>query len=219
MKPTYIDGNMRAACPDCGGVITTFESKSAHGAYGGIHRTWNHQFEGKPYTYAYYILMRCAGCGRGGVATVHGHQQGPQAFDEAFYPSCCESAPLPKGVPPGVEAEYREAELCASAGAWRAGSALLRSALEKTLGANGYTKGSLKDRIDEAAVDGVITAARRERAHDEVRVLGNDVLHDIWREVKADEYSLAHHYAQRILEDLYDHRGEVEGILKKVGRL
>ena len=40
-------------------------------------------------------------------------------------------------------------------------SALLRSALEKTLVANGYVKGSLKDRVDDAAKEGVITAARR----------------------------------------------------------
>jgi hypothetical protein len=220
MKPQYIGGNMRAPCPDCGGAVTTFESKTVSGVHGSVYRPWNHEFEGMSYTYATYILMRCAGCGRGGVATIHGdNKHGFIAFDEAFYPSCRESGTLPNGVPQGVESEYREAELCASAGAWRAGSALLRSALEKTLDANGYTKGSLKDRIDQAAADGIITAARRQRAHDEVRVLGNDVLHDEWREVEEDEYSLAHHYVQRILEDLYDHRGEVEGTLKKIGRL
>jgi Domain of unknown function (DUF4145) len=219
MKPQYINGNMQAPCPDCGGAVTTFESKTARGEHGVVHRPWNHIFEGKNYTLANYILMRCAGCGRGGVAIIHGDAKGHQAYDEAFYPSCRESAPIPKGVPPGVEAEYRESELCASAGAWRAGSALLRSALEKTLRANGYTKGSLKERIDDAAKEGVITAARRQRAQDEVRVLGNDVMHDEWREVREEEYSLAHHYVQRILEDLYDHRGEVEAILQKAGRL
>ena len=47
--------------------------------------------------------------------------------------------------------EYREAELCTSVGAWRGASALLRSALEKTLKANGYTGGSLFDKINWAA--------------------------------------------------------------------
>jgi len=220
MKPQYIGGNMRAACPDCDGAITTFESQSARGTHGSVHRVWNHQFEGKSYTYVTYILMRCAGCGRGGLATIHGDQlRSVQAYDESFYPTCRESATLPKAVPPGVESEYREAELCASAGAWRAGSALLRSALEKTLIANGYLTGSLKARIDDAAKEGVITAARRQRAQDEVRVLGNDVLHDEWRAVSEDEYALAHHYVQRILEDLYDHRGEVEAVLRQAGRL
>jgi hypothetical protein len=75
-----------------------------------------------------------------------------------------------------------------------------RSALEKALKANGYMKGSLAARIDEAAGDGVITEARRKRAHEDVRVLGNDVLHDEWRSVTDDEVTAAH-YVQRILED------------------
>jgi hypothetical protein len=62
---------------------------------------------------------------------------------------------------------------------------LLRSTLEKTLKANGYTKGNLKEKIEAAAADGVITAPRERRAHSEVRVLGNDVLHDEYRPVSA----------------------------------
>jgi hypothetical protein len=116
-------------------------------------------------------------------------------------------------------AEYREAELCASVGAWRAGSALICSALEKTLSANGYVRGSLAARIDEAAGDGVITAARRHRAHDDIRVLGNDVLHDEWRVVTEQEYSDAHHYAQRIMEDFYDQRAQVETVLRAAQRI
>jgi hypothetical protein len=46
----------------------------------------------------------------------------------------------------------------------------------------------------------------------------SDILHDDWREVKQDEYEEAHHYAQRILEDLYDDRTTVETILKAKGR-
>ena len=82
-----------------------------------------------------------------------------------------------------------------------------------------HSKGSLKDKTDEAAVDGVITAARKNRAHQEVRVLGNDILHDSWREVLPQEYELAHHYSQRLLEDFYDNRGDVEVILKSKGRI
>jgi Domain of unknown function (DUF4145) len=141
------------------------------------------------------------------------------AYEESFYPACRDVAPLPSGVPNGVVAEYREAELCASVGGWRAASALLRSALEKTFRANGYVNGSLAQRIDEAAKEGVITAARQQRAHDDVRVLGNDVLHEDWRLVTEEEYSAAHHYVQRIVEDLYDHRAEVEGALRAIGRI
>jgi hypothetical protein len=122
-------------------------------------------------------------------------------------------------VPPDIQGEFREAERCTAFKANRAASALFRSVLEKTLKANGYTKGndpSLRDlqkRIDAAAADGVITDARRKRAHDNIRSLGNDVLHDDWREVTADEVEDSHRYTQRILEDLYDDRPTVEALL------
>jgi hypothetical protein len=77
----------------------------------------------------------------------------------------------------------------------------------------------LADRIDEAAADGTITAARSKRAHEDIRVLGNDVLHDEWREVTEDEFDEAHHYAQRILEDFYDDRPTVEALLIEKGRM
>jgi len=115
--------------------------------------------------------------------------------------------------------EFREAELCAAHEAWRASSAMLRSVLEKALKLNGYTTGSLKDKIDSAATDGILTEARRKRANQEIRVLGNDILHDAWREVTQDEYELAHHYAQGIIEDFYDNRADVEIILKDKKRL
>jgi hypothetical protein len=106
----------------------------------------------------------------------------------------------------GVQAEFREAEACANAGAWRAATAMLRSTLEKLLNANGYTKGDLRSKIDAAAAENIITDARRQRAHQDIRVLGNDRLHDDWRKVTQEEYEVAHRYAQRIAEDLYDDR-------------
>jgi hypothetical protein len=219
MKPKFVGTELRAPCPDCEGAITTFEQAAHTGAFGSVQRQGKHKFEGRDFDLTQYILVRCAGCGRGGLLTMHVTNTGVRSYDEGFYPACLELAALPKDVPSDIVAEYREAELCASVGAYRAGSALLRSVLEKTLEANGYTKGPLKIRIDEAAKDGAITSARRQRAHDDIRVLGNDVLHDPWREVKEPEYSNAHHYSQRILEDFYDHRAEVLVTLKAAGRV
>jgi hypothetical protein len=137
----------------------------------------------------------------------------------AFYPQTVDALALPSEVPLGITTEFREAEKCASVSGWRSGSALLRSVLEKTLKANGYQKGSLADKIDQAAADGAITQARSKRAHDDVRVLGNDILHDEWREVKQDEFDQAHHYTQRILEDLYDDRATVVALLQEKKRI
>jgi uncharacterized protein DUF4145 len=168
-----------------------------------------------------YHLVRCASCGTGGlvvvfVATNGGYEDG---LFQNFFPHSIDALTIPKAVPPDIQAEFKEAELCASVGAWRAGSSLLRSTLEKTLQANGYDKGSLRDRIDQAAADGTITAARSKRAHEDIRVLGNDVLHDEWREVTEDEFDRAHRYTQRILEDFYDDRPSVEALLIQKDRL
>lgn len=80
-------------------------------------------------------------------------------------------------------------------------------------------KSSLREKIDEACSDGVITESRKRKAHDDVRVLGNDVLHDEWRAVSEEEYSTAHHYVQRILEDFYDDRTSVQELLRKANRI
>jgi hypothetical protein len=136
------------------------------------------------------------------------------------YPPTVDRAKIPSGVPHGILAEFREAELCASFGANRAASALFRSVLEKVLKENGYTDsnlGNLQKRIDAAAGDGLITEARRKQAHENVRSLGNDVLHDDWREITDEEVQDAHRYSQRILEDFYDYRptDEAQLIAKK----
>lgn len=108
---------------------------------------------------------------------------------------------------------------------------MLRSVLEKTLKKNGYDEvdvptssggtrrsNRLIDRIDAATSDHIITEARQQRAHQNIRVLGNDVLHDDWREVLSGEYEDAHKYTQRILEDFYDDRPTVEARLTSRGR-
>jgi hypothetical protein len=218
--PNYVSGNVRAPCPDCDGTVTTFEMRSGGSTeYGSVSKPGELVVDGVTYQRTIYQLLRCASCGRGGVATIVDVGSVTEGTLIDFYPLPRTTAKLPDGVPDDVAAEYREAEKCASVAAWRGGSALLRSALEKTLAKNGYVKGVLRARIDEAAADGVITAARQRRAHDDVRSLGNDILHDDWRAVDATEYDAAHHYVLRILEDFYDHREEVEAVLKAKGRV
>lgn len=218
--PTFANGNVRAPCPDCDGAVTTFEMRAGGSSeYGAIVRPGEFILDGRTFQRTVYQLLRCASCGRAGLATVADNGAVADGVLADFYPLPRATAKLPADVPDDVEAEYREAEKCASVGSWRGGSALLRSALEKTLAKNGYSKGTLAARIDEAAADGVITAARQRRAHDDVRSLGNDILHDEWRPVDATEYEAAHHYVLRILEDFYDHRQEVELVLKAKGRI
>ncbi len=213
MKPIYTQGNVQAHCPDCGGAVTTFEARDAAHEFGTVIVNQPQMYMGAGYQRTLYRLLKCAGCQRGGLAKIFDNGNVVNGVLIDFYPVSLENAAIPKAVPAGIAAEFREAELCTGHKAWRAASALLRSTLEKTLKANGYNAGNLQGKIDQAASDGVITDARRRRAHEDIRVLGNDVLHDEWREVTEDEVSSAHQYGQRILEDFYDDRPSVEAIL------
>ncbi len=166
-----------------------------------------------------YLFLRCAGCRRGAVAKIFDNGNSDSAILDEFHPAAINKAPLPSNTPADLVNEFREAEVCLANGALRATSALFRSTLEKALKANGYTTGSLQQKIDSAASDGVITASRRQRAHDDIRVLGNDVLHDEWRQITFDEAELSHRYTQRVLEDLYDDRPTAEAVLRSKGRI
>ncbi len=219
MKAKLSNANVRARCPDCDGALTTFERVYGGRELGHVLINYSHYYGPSIYSRILYTLLRCAGCGRGGLAKIHDNGNENDAALEWFFPNSLELSELPDAVPAEIEADFREAETCASFGAKRGASALIRSALEKALKASGYVKRSLEANIDDAASDGVITDARKQKAHEDVRVLGNDVLHDAWREVTDEEVELAIHYTQRVLEDLYDDRNSVENILLAKKRL
>ena len=175
--------------------------------------------EGDPYSRAVFQLLKCGGCGRGGLATVYCGNEVHNGQLVDFYPFSPATAELPESTPDEIVAEFREAELCAAVEANRSASAMFRSALEKTLKANGYRTGNLKSRIDHAAADGLITASRRTRVHEDIRTLGNDVLHDEWHPVDDSAVALARRFTQRTIEDFYDDRPTAEKILREKGRL
>lgn len=218
MKAVYKSGTVTARCPGCDGEQASFVSQNQHSPDSTITVQCEQSSNGQQYTRIHYMLLRCSRCGRGALATIHDFMGVTEDLAE-FFPVSVDKARLPAAVPQEILSEFREAELCAAHGAWRASSAMLRSVLEKTLKLNGYLKRNLKENIDEAAKDGVITIARMNRAHQEVRVLGNDILHDAWRVVSTEEYELSHHYSQRILEDFYDNRSDVEAILRAKHRI
>ncbi|KVP26407.1 hypothetical protein WJ85_34380 [Burkholderia ubonensis] len=49
--------------------------------------------------------------------------------------------------------------------------------------------------------------------------MGNDVLHDEWRKVSAEEVQTAKDYAARLLHDFYDDRETVIAVLREKGRV
>ncbi|ANH72229.1 hypothetical protein ACS15_1460 [Ralstonia insidiosa] len=50
-------------------------------------------------------------------------------------------------------------------------------------------------------------------------MLGNDVLHEEWREIPEVDVEAARQYAQRILEDFYDDRESVLALVRSKGRV
>ena len=177
-----------------------------------------HQYENAEYHRIIYKLYRCSVCNRPGVGKLHRNDNNSKSTLEWFWPTALKKEKLPSNIPPEILNEFREAELCMSVGAWRAAAALLRSTLEKGLKVNGYDEKNLYKKIEAAGDDGVITSARRQRAQDLVRTLGNDVLHDDWRVVTQEEVEDAHKYVGRILEDFYDDRATVEKLLTSKNR-
>jgi len=225
------ENNVLARCSDCD-AITSFDAKGhSNTTLGTVIINRQHQYKGNNYSRILWQFFRCNVCSRGAVGKLHDNGNSQTAILENFLPGAIEKASLPGSVPEDIVKEFRESELVAAQGAYRSASAMLRSVLEKTLKKNGYEEVEVKDvqgnpkkskrlidRIDVAAEDRIITETRQKRAHDNIRVLGNDVLHDEWREVKQEEFDDAHKYAQRLLEDFYDDRPTVEARLKMQGR-
>lgn len=236
-KPRYNwqENNVLAHCPDCD-ATTSFDTKGhSNTALGAVIINSPHRYENNNYSRILWQFFRCNVCSRGAVAKLHDSGNSPSAVLEDFIPQALQKASLPPSVPEDIVKEFREAELDASHGAYRSASAMLRSVLEKTLKKNGYEDVEIKDvqgntvrdkdgnpkkstrlihRIDAAAEDRVITETRQKRAHENIRVLGNDVLHEEWREIMQEEFDEAHKYAQRLPEDFYDDRQTVEARLR-----
>jgi hypothetical protein len=172
-----------------------------------------------------FYLLACARCGRGAVGDFVDQGNSFRAMLMDFAPLAVNHTAFKFELPPDILSEFQEAERCAAFGANRAAAALYRSTLEKVLKANGYRKevdprvNNLLKGIDAACADNLISEARRKRAHEDVRILGNDVLHDDWREVLNDEIERAHRYTQRILEDFYDDRESVLTALREKKRV
>jgi hypothetical protein len=222
-------GNVIARCPDCNGAKSTFEYASQGQSRGNFTKVFPRSGLGRSEDElrVRFQLFRCAGCGRGGLGAIRMMALPDHSYPQSiwqllqFFPEAEERLKLPTAVPKGIQNEFLEAEICVEHECYRAGAALFRSVLDKTLRDNGYKtkRENLREQIDEAAADGVITSARKSKAHEEIRVLGNDVLHDEWRAISLEDVEAAHHYVQRILEDFYDDRESVLAQIRKAKRV
>jgi hypothetical protein len=220
------EGTIIAHCPGCHGAKSAYVwSSSKTGEFGSIKRPVSN---GTSEHYESYRLFRCGGCGRGGLGVIIEKidiaGDYPIMFSkfDSFYPESGENLSLPENVPDGIKNEFLEAEKCFFNNCYRAALAMFRSVLDKTMRDNGFKTKEEKDlfkQIEAAMKDGILTQVRKKRAHNEIRVLGNDVLHEEWHSVPKEDVEVVRHYTQRILEDFYDDRETVIEQLKEKGRL
>lgn len=209
--------SIRARCPGCDGAFSIYYPLTG---LDGLPSAAQRVDEG---VIIVHNLYKCSGCGRGGLGGLYiGESEVDFRGIDYFYPESGERLPIPKSVPEGIRNEFHEAEKCLDNKCFRAAGALFRSVLDKTLRAGGYKidrNTNLDKQINCAANDGIITSQRRERAHAEIRVLGNDILHEEYVEKTAEDIELSHHYCQRILEDFYDNRESVIKTLRNKKRV
>lgn len=230
-KIEWKGSSLTAGCWNCG-TIASFES-ALEGRRFGYLAVPGELHKRSPMTsqpHRIFQLLRCASCKHGALAVLQdwvvSNKPGEKIDGcrlEQLWPPAIDRLEVPEAVPDGIRSEFREAEDCIAFQAHRAASALFRSTLEKALKSSGYgdppgKRLDLFKRIEAAASDGVITDSRRQKAQDEVRVLGNEVVHDDWKAVSVEDAEAARHYTQRVLEDLYDDRQRVEALVTKKGR-
>ncbi len=211
--------NVVAGCPGCWGAQSSFNRVNE--IYYNTTRKSGQWFT------TFFLFYQCNSCNHGGMGKFilkdlekEIKMSNIKSFE--FYPDVLPSVGLPEDTPEGIKNEFREAEKCLQLGCLRAAAGLFRSVLDKTFRANGlHTKkeSNLYQQIEAATREGILTASRRRRAHDDIRVLGNDVLHDEWHAIPEDDVLAAQHYAQRIIEDFYDDRESVTQQLREAGRL
>jgi len=181
---------------------------------------------------ASYQSCECLGCERGAMFKKYrfstlSNPNNQTTFVAEFYPTTVQRYPLPRATPESLKFEFREAEKCLASNCNRAACAMLRSTLEKALKLNGYEdlnetgydSMGLKNKITKASKDGVIHVARIKRAETDIKVLGDEVVHRDWREISTDEAMMVLTYTSQIIQDLYQDRDTVEGLLKEKGRI
>lgn len=113
MKPVFINGNVRANCPTCGGAVTTYEALAQGHGLGFLILDGGHQYNNGAYGRTIYQLMRCAGCGRGGLAEIHANAEVAKGALGRFFPRTVDKLPIPAAVPATPDLYQRAALITA----------------------------------------------------------------------------------------------------------
>lgn len=166
--------------------------------------------------------FQCDQCKRLSVGVVsaegsHGQHQAwleDSGFTE-FLPARSAGKDFPDVIDP-IAAAADEAHRCLSAGAPRGAVALARAVVEATAKNQGVTTGSLMNKIDALAKQGVISNHMRDAAH-EIRFAGNEVAHgDLAEEpMSSDDARDVLDLMDAILERVYQEPAKVARVRER----
>lgn len=120
-------------------------------------------------------VLRCVlTCGKCGAKTVFQLEDG---YALSYLPGRDILLELNQSVPAEAKEMYEEARLCFFGTALRASAVMGRACLEQALVNNGYTNGTLENKIDEAKKKGDLGDREYGLAHSS-RLVGNDAIHE-----------------------------------------
>lgn len=106
-------------------------------------------------------------------------------------------------VPSHISAPASEAHACHSINAYRAATLMARSVIEATAKEKGVTTGTLFQKIDALAAQGLLRAVVQDAAH-EVRLFGNDMAHgDFEQDVTAEESAEVLGLMAEVLDEVF----------------
>ncbi len=111
-------------------------------------------------------------------------------------------AVLHESVPETVRSAFDEACKCLASGCPRAGAAMARCALEGIVVDRGETKGDLKTRLKNLADKGKLVSSLADWAT-EVRLLGNDAVHDLTTDVLMEDARQLTEFIKELTKYLY----------------
>ena len=211
-SPRLIENDVNAYCPVCDGR-SNFVRES--GAFSLTSKTLN-KYYGLFTGSITFLLLKCVTCSLGALGIIYEDLDSEIKVLVDFYPKVKKITKLPDDTPEDISSEFKSAENCANIEEYRPAATMLRSTIEKVLNNHGYNEWRLSDNLKNLQKDRLITAPLARKNKLVVKILGDQVLHQKWREVDEKEYLTAREYALDLIKAFYS---DVEGVALERERL
>jgi hypothetical protein len=140
-EPKYVGGNIIATCPDCNAVssFVTTSSDNKQEQLGSVLLHTPHQYQGTNYDILMWLFVRCVNCHRAALQnSILEAMRSILGKWNSFFRKQSNKRNCRLMCPKTLSKSFERRNWTHAFGAYRSGSALLRSVLEKALNTNGY---------------------------------------------------------------------------------